>query len=52
MAQGITSRGSRANGGWNITLFAFDAGEEMSEHTAPLITYPTLRELLSRGLAA
>ena len=34
-AQGIASRIlARATGG-NVTLFAFDAGEELSEHTAP-----------------
>jgi quercetin dioxygenase-like cupin family protein len=33
--QGIASRVLARTGGGNITLFAFDAGEELSEHTAP-----------------
>jgi quercetin dioxygenase-like cupin family protein len=34
-AQGIASRVLARTGAGNITLFAFDAGEELSEHTAP-----------------
>ncbi len=33
--QGIASRVLAKNGGGNVTLFAFDAGEGLSEHTAP-----------------
>ena len=33
--QGIASRVLARTGGGNITLFAFDAGQELSEHTAP-----------------
>jgi quercetin dioxygenase-like cupin family protein len=32
---GIASRVLARTGAGNITLFAFDAGEELSEHTAP-----------------
>jgi quercetin dioxygenase-like cupin family protein len=32
---GIASRVIARTGGGNVTLFAFDAGEELSEHTAP-----------------
>ena len=35
-AQGIASRVLARTAAGNITLFAFDAGEELSEHTAPL----------------
>ena len=34
-AQGISSRVLTRTAAGNITLFAFDAGEELSEHTAP-----------------
>ena len=34
-AQGISSRVLARTAAGNITLFAFDAGEELSEHTAP-----------------
>ena len=34
-AQGIASRVLARTAGGNITLFAFDRGEELSEHTAP-----------------
>jgi quercetin dioxygenase-like cupin family protein len=34
-ARGIASRVLARTAGGNITLFAFDAGEELSEHTAP-----------------
>lgn len=34
-AHGIASRVLARTGAGNITLFAFDAGEELSEHTAP-----------------
>ena len=34
-AQGIASRVLARTAAGNITLFAFDAGEEISEHTAP-----------------
>ena len=33
--QGIASRVLARTRGGNITLFAFDAGQELSEHTAP-----------------
>lgn len=32
---GITSRVLAKNGGGTVTMFAFDAGEALSEHTAP-----------------
>ena len=34
-AQGIASRVLARTAAGNITLFAFDGGEELSEHTAP-----------------
>jgi len=34
-ARGIASRVLARSAAGNITLFAFDAGEELSEHTAP-----------------
>jgi quercetin dioxygenase-like cupin family protein len=34
-AHGIASRVLAKASGGNVTLFAFDAGEELSEHTAP-----------------
>jgi quercetin dioxygenase-like cupin family protein len=34
-AQGIASRVLARTAAGNITLFAFDAGEELAEHTAP-----------------
>ena len=34
-AQGIASRVLARTAAGNITLFVFDAGEELSEHTAP-----------------
>jgi quercetin dioxygenase-like cupin family protein len=34
-ARGIASRVLARTGAGNVTLFAFDAGEELSEHTAP-----------------
>ncbi|MGE4527135.1 MAG: cupin domain-containing protein [Rhodospirillaceae bacterium] len=33
--QGIASRVLARTGGGNLTLFAFDAGQGLSEHTAP-----------------
>lgn len=33
--QGIASRVLARTGGGNVTIFAFDAGQELSEHTAP-----------------
>ena len=33
--RGIASRVLAKTGGGNVTLFAFDAGEGLSEHTAP-----------------
>ena len=33
--QGIASRILAKTGGGNVTLFAFDTGQELSEHTAP-----------------
>jgi quercetin dioxygenase-like cupin family protein len=34
-SQGIASRVLARSAAGNVTLFAFDAGEELSEHTAP-----------------
>jgi quercetin dioxygenase-like cupin family protein len=34
-AQGIASRVLAKNGGGNLTLFAFDAGQGLSEHSTP-----------------
>ena len=34
-AKGIASRVLARTTGGNVTLFAFDAGEELSEHTSP-----------------
>ena len=34
-AKGIASRVLARTAGGNVTLFAFDEGEELSEHTAP-----------------
>jgi quercetin dioxygenase-like cupin family protein len=34
-AQGVASRVLARTAAGNLTLFAFDAGEELSEHTAP-----------------
>lgn len=34
-AHGIASRVLARSAGGNVTLFAFDAGQELSEHTAP-----------------
>lgn len=34
-ARGIASRVLAKTGGGNVTIFAFDAGEGLSEHTAP-----------------
>ena len=47
-AQGIASRVLARTAAGNITLFAFDAGEELSEHTAP---FDALVITLSGGLA-
>jgi len=33
--QGIASRVLAKTGGGSVTLFAFDAGEDLSEHTSP-----------------
>ena len=33
--KGIASRVLASTAGGNLTIFAFDAGEELSEHTAP-----------------
>ena len=33
--KGIASRVLARTAGGNVTIFAFDAGEELSEHTAP-----------------
>ena len=35
-AQGIASRVLARTAAGNVSLFAFDAGEELSEHTAPV----------------
>lgn len=34
--QGIASRVLVRSGGGNVTLFAFDAGQELTEHSTPL----------------
>jgi quercetin dioxygenase-like cupin family protein len=47
-AQGIASRVLARSAAGNITLFAFDAGEELSEHTAP---FDALALTLSGALA-
>jgi len=47
-AQGIASRVLARTAAGNITLFAFDAGEELSEHTAP---FDALALTLSGALA-
>src|SRR5688500_17654859 len=44
---GIASRVLASTAAGNITLFAFDAGEELSEHTAP---FAALLLTLSGGL--
>ena len=46
-AQGIASRVLARTAAGNITLFAFDASEELSEHTAP---FDALVLTLSGGL--
>ena len=46
-AQGIASRVLARTAGGNVTLFAFDTGEELSEHTAP---YDALALTLSGAL--
>ena len=46
-AHGIASRVLARTAAGNITLFAFDAGEELSEHTAP---FDALVLTLSGGL--
>ena len=46
--QGIASRVLARTAAGNITLFAFDAGEELSEHTAP---FDALAITLSGALA-
>jgi quercetin dioxygenase-like cupin family protein len=46
-AHGIASRVLARTAAGNITLFAFDAGEELSEHTAP---FDALFLTLSGGL--
>jgi quercetin dioxygenase-like cupin family protein len=46
-AQGIASRVLARTAAGNITLFAFDAGEELSEHAAP---FDALVLTLSGGL--
>ena len=46
-ARGIASRVLARTPAGNITLFAFDAGEELSEHTAP---FDALVLTLSGGL--
>ena len=45
---GIASRVLAKTGGGNVTLFAFDAGEGLSEHTAP---FDALVLLLEGSLA-
>jgi quercetin dioxygenase-like cupin family protein len=47
-AHGIASRVLARTAAGNITLFAFDTGEELSEHTAP---FDALVLTLSGGLA-
>jgi quercetin dioxygenase-like cupin family protein len=46
-AHGIASRVLARTAAGNITLFAFDAGEELSEHTAP---FDALALTVSGGL--
>jgi len=46
--QGIASRVLAKTGGGNVTLFAFDAGQGLSEHTAP---FDALVFVLEGGLA-
>jgi len=42
--KGIASRVIARTPGGNVTLFAFDAGEELSEHTAPFDTVVVVLE--------
>jgi quercetin dioxygenase-like cupin family protein len=42
--QGIASRVLARTGGGNLTLFAFDAGQELSEHTAPVDAFVMVLE--------
>lgn len=46
-AHGVASRVLARTAAGNITLFAFDAGEELSEHTAP---FDAIALTLSGGL--
>ena len=41
---GIASRVLARTGGGNLTLFAFDAGQELSEHTAPFDAFVIVLE--------
>jgi len=43
-AHGIASRVLARTGGGNLTLFAFDAGQELSEHTAPFDAFVIVLE--------
>jgi len=45
--QGISSRVIGQSGGGNVTLFAFDAGQELSEHASP---YEALVEVIEGTL--
>jgi len=45
--QGISSRVIAQSGGGNVTLFAFDEGQELSEHASP---YEVLIEVLEGTL--
>ena len=41
--QGIASRVLAKTGGGNLTLFAFDAGQGLSEHTSPFEAFSPLK---------
>lgn len=43
-AHGIASRVLAKTAGGNVTLFAFDSGEELSEHTAPFDAFALVLE--------
>ncbi len=43
-AQGIASRILAKTGGGNFTLFAFDAGQGLTEHTSPFDAYVMVLE--------
>jgi len=43
-AQGIASRVLAKNGGGNVTLFAFDGGQGLTEHTSPFDAFVMVLE--------